>query len=96
MRMNLFKYGYLIRYAFDMGRIFPIIIKQRGLSKLIAGIGSHIIEAPNTFWLFLLNLDLQLKSNLFAILPRWISEMWLYFLNAFRLDTAIQSVLGQW
>ncbi len=69
MRMNLFKYGYLIRYAFDMGRIFPIIIKQRGLSKLIAGIGSQIIEAPHTIWYFFVTLDLQVKSFFCGIVP---------------------------
>ena len=65
MKVKLFKYGYLIRYAFDHGRIFPIIIKQRGISKLIAGISSQIIEAPTIIWVYITNLDHQL-SNLAA------------------------------
>ena len=46
MKMKLFKYGYLIRHAFDLGRIFPILIKQRGVSRFIVGISSEIIDAP--------------------------------------------------
>ena len=46
MKMKLFKYGYLIRHAFDLGRIFPILIKQRGVSNFIAGVSSQIIDAP--------------------------------------------------
>ena len=79
MKMKLFRYGYLIRIAFDHGRLFPIIIKQRGVSVFIAGISSHIIEAPTNFWSFLVYLDLQLKSIFYGIVPGWISEMWLNF-----------------
>jgi len=46
MKMKFVKYGYLIRHAFDLGRIFPIIIKQRGVSRFIVAISSEIIDAP--------------------------------------------------
>jgi len=95
MKMKLIRYGYLIRYAFDLGRIFPIIIKQRGVSNFIAGTSSHILNAPTNIWVFLLNLDLQFKTGYLTTLSGWISEMWLYILSLFRPDTAIPFLLGQ-
>lgn len=95
MKMKLFKHGYLIRHAFDLGRIFPIIIKHRGVSKIIVGIGSQIIDAPTNIWLFLSNLDLQIRSGFLIIFPGWISEMWLYVMSTLRLDMAIPFLVGQ-
>lgn len=63
MKMKLFRYGYLIRYAFDLGRIFPIIIKQREVSKIFAGISAEIIDAPTFVWMTLIKL-----SNNFSVL----------------------------
>ena len=57
MKMKLFRYGYLIRHAFDLGRIFPIIIKQREVSKFLAGISSHIVDATRYIWVYLLKID---------------------------------------
>ena len=92
-KINWFKFGPIMRYGFDLARIFPIIIKQRGISKLIAGITSNIIEAPNTFWLILLNLDLQLMSIFSGLIPRWLYELSLNIISSFRLESTIQSVL---
>jgi len=63
MKMKLFKYGYLIRHAFDLGRIFPLIIKQREVSRIIAGMSTEIIDAPTIVWMTLINL-----SNKFVVL----------------------------
>ena len=92
-KINWFKYGQIMRYGIDLARIFPILIKQRGTSKLISGISSHIIEAPNTFWLILLNLDLQLMSIFSGLIPRWLYELGLTNISSFRLESTIQSVL---
>ncbi len=87
--IDWFKFRQFMGYAFDLGRIFPIIIKQKVISKLVAGISTHIVEAPLTFWYFLSDLGLQLKNNLMTILPGWISELWIYYLSAFHLKTGI-------
>jgi len=71
-KINWFKYGRLMRYAFDLARIFPIIIKQRGTSKLISGISSHIIEASQAYWLLLSNIDQQVNKLLFILSLAWI------------------------
>ena len=57
MKMKLFRYGYLIRHAFDLGRIFPIIIKQRGVSKFMYGLSSHILDATRYIWVYPLKID---------------------------------------
>ena len=75
MKMKLFRYGYLIRMAFDHGRFIPIIIKQRGVSKLLAGISSQIIEIPFSIWTFLQNLEMSLANIFFVYIPNWISNM---------------------
>jgi len=51
MKMKLFKYGYLIRYAFDLGRVFPILIKHRSISKIISAINFELVELPTTIWM---------------------------------------------
>ena len=92
--INWFMVRQLLGYGIDLARIFPLITKQRGISKFVAGITSQIIGAPDTFWLFLLNLDLQLKSFCSGLLPRWVNELSLNIPSSFRLESAIQSVLG--
>lgn len=91
---NWFKYGQFMRYGFDLARMFPIIIKQRGISKYIAGITSQIVDTPNTFWLYLINLDLQLKGIFPGLLPRCLFELDLNNLILFRLETTMRSFLG--
>ena len=63
MKMKLFNYGYLIRYGFDLGRIFPIVIKQREVARIIAGISAEINDAPTFVWMILIRL-----SNNFSVL----------------------------
>ena len=94
MKMKLFNYGYLIRYGFDLGRIFPIIIKQRGVSKFVAGIGSQIIETPHSIWIFVLNIDLQMRTLLSGLIPGRIIDVWVINFRSVRLDAAFQSLLG--
>ena len=94
MKIKLFNYGYLIRHAFDLGRIFPIIIKQRGVSKIVAGIGSHIIEAPHSIWIYVLTIDLQMRTTMSGLIPGRINEVWMTYLSSMRLETTIQSILG--
>ena len=59
MKMKLFKYGYLIRHAFDLGRIFPIIIKQRGVSQLVPSITSEIVDFPMILRMYITSLNNQ-------------------------------------
>jgi len=75
MKMKLFRYGYLIRIAFDHGRFLPIIIKQRGVSKLLAGISSQNIEMPGSVWTFLQNLEMSFANILLVIIPNWLSKL---------------------
>jgi hypothetical protein len=82
------------RHGLDLGRIIPIIMNHGGVSKFITGITFQIIEAPNTFWLFLLNLDYQMRNILFAQFPRWMIEYYSNNLLSIRLEAAIQSVVG--
>ena len=93
-KINWFAIKQIMGYGIDLARIFPIIIKKRGISKLIAGIFSQIIEAPQFFWAHLLDLDLQLRSILFGLVPGWVYELSLNNLGSIRLETVIQSVLG--
>jgi hypothetical protein len=57
MKMKLFRYGYLIRIAFDHGRFIPIIMKQRGVSRIITVISSEIVDTPSILWTHLLHLN---------------------------------------
>lgn len=51
MKMKLFKYGYLIRYAFDLGRVFPILIKHRSVTKIASAINFELVELPTIIWM---------------------------------------------
>jgi hypothetical protein len=93
-KINWFAIKQIMGYGIDLARIFPIINKKRGISKLIAGISSQIIETPHSFWAHLLDLDLRLRSILFSLEPRWVYELSLNNLGSIRLETVIQSVLG--
>lgn len=92
--MNWFMVRQMIGYGFDLARIFPIISKQPGTSKLIAGVSSQIIEAPNLIWSYLLIIDLQFKRIIFGFIPGWFNELCLIYFSRFRLETAIQSIIG--
>lgn len=60
MKMKLFKYGYLIRYAFDLGRVFPILIKHRSVSGIISAINFELVELPTTIWMQLATIQHKL------------------------------------
>ena len=51
MKMKLFKYGYLIRYAFDLGRVFPILVKHRNVSKIVSAVNFELVELPTIIWM---------------------------------------------
>ena len=51
-----FKLAAIIRYGFDLARIFPIIINHRGTSKIISKI-YPAIEAQLASWQNLLKLE---------------------------------------
>jgi hypothetical protein len=93
-KINWFGIKQIMGYGIDLARIFPIISKKRGISKLIAGISSQIIEAPHSFWAHILDLDLHLRSILFGLVPAWVYELSWNNLGSIRLETVIQSVLG--
>jgi hypothetical protein len=94
MKMKLFRYGYLIRIAFDHGRIFPIIVKQRGVSNFIAGISSHIIEAPTTIWGNLLNFDQQARILIHALFAGWGNQLYLGISSILQPEFLIQRIFG--
>lgn len=74
MKLKLFRYGYLIRHAFDLGRIFPIIIKQRGIAKLMTGISSHFVEALSSIWSNIINPHQEFAVH-FVSIPSWIDKL---------------------
>jgi hypothetical protein len=92
--INWFKYRQYLGYAIDLGRIFPLINKQSGISRLIVEISTQIIEVPTTFWFLLINLNQYLQRVLLSLLPRWIYELSLINLSFVRPETVIQSLLG--
>jgi hypothetical protein len=92
--INWFKYRQYLGYAIDLGRIFPLINKQSGISRLIVEISTQIFEVPTTFWFLLINLNQYLQRVLLSLLPRWIYELSLINLSFVRPETVIQSLLG--
>ena len=92
--INWFKYRQYLGYAIDLGRFFPLINKQKGITRLIAEISTRIIEAPSTFWVMLINLDQYLNRVISSLIPGWSYELSLINLSFVRLETAIQSMLG--
>jgi len=73
--LNWFKYRQYLGYVIDLARIFPIINKQRGVSKLLAGISSHIFEAPFSIWAFLQNLEMSFVKIFIEIIPSCFSKL---------------------
>jgi hypothetical protein len=78
------KFRQFMGYAFDLGRIFPIIIKQSGIAKFLAGISAQFSEVLLAIWYFLLNLDLQLKIVFSEFVPKWFADVWMNYLSAVR------------
>ena len=80
--MKLFKYGYLIRHAFDLGRIFPLLEKQSGVSRLLNAFSSLINEAPNTLRFVFSDIILK-TNNIFAEqIPLWFNEIGFKFVGS--------------
>lgn len=71
MKMKLFRYGYLIRMAFDHGRFIPIIMKQRGVSRIFNVLSAEIVDAPSIIWTHLL----QLNQKIMVIWPGQLMGM---------------------
>ena len=59
--LKWFRFVEILRYGFDIARIFPIIINHRGASRLLSGIYSHI-ASRQAYWQSLLNLDYHLHN----------------------------------
>lgn len=91
--INWFKYRQYLGYAIDLARIFPIINKQTGLSKTFWGLLSQILELPHFIWMLILDLEYQIANFLMGLLPPGFTEMCLYTLKIFRLETVLQTVL---
>lgn len=70
--LKWFRHVEFMRYGIDLARIFPIIINHRGTSRLISWIYSYI-EAHQTFWQYLINLEYQLQK-IIAGLPTLVLE----------------------
>ena len=86
-KINWFEFKQIMGYGIDLARIFPIIIKQRGISKLVAGISSHIIEAPSTLWVFFFNLDYQFSKLITSLVPGWVVELSMQKISSLRIET---------
>ena len=82
MKMKLFKYGYLIRHAFDLGRIFPLLEKQSGVSRLLTAFSSLINEAPITIRSVLSEIILITNYIFAEQIPLWFNEISLKFVGS--------------
>ena len=79
MKMKLFKYGYLIRHAFDLGRIFPILVKQSGVSRLLTTISSLVAEAPITLRFIVSDIILKTHNLFVEQILLWLNEISIKF-----------------
>ncbi len=59
--LKWFRFVEILRYGFDLARIFPIIINHWGTSRLLSWIYSST-EAPLTSWQNLINLEYLLQK----------------------------------
>jgi hypothetical protein len=59
--LKWFRFVAILRYGIDLARIFPIIMNQRGTSRLISWFYS-CLQTYQTSWQHLNNLDLQLQK----------------------------------
>ena len=70
--LKWYRFVEILRYGFDLARIFPIIINHRGTSRLLSWIYSYI-EAQLTSWQNLINLD-YLMQKIVTGLPTQVLE----------------------
>lgn len=80
--MKLFKYGYLIRHAFDLGRIFPLLEKQSGVSRLLTALSSLINEAPNALRFVFSDIILKTNNIIAEQIPLWFNEIGFKFVGS--------------
>jgi hypothetical protein len=92
--INWFKYRQYLGYAIDLGRIFPLLSKQSGLSTISSRLYYQLIEILNVIWILMLNIERQIFNFLVGLFPGWFYEFSLHKLINIRLETAIQFVLG--
>jgi hypothetical protein len=90
---NWFKYRQYLGHAIDIGRIFPLLSKQKGLSKFFIGFYSQLIEIINIIWIPFVDIGHQINYFLVGLIPSWLYELSLHNLINIRLETAIQFVL---
>jgi len=75
--LKWFRFVEFMRYGIDLARIFPIIINQRGTSRLLSWIYSSI-EALLTSWQNLINLEFLMQKTVTG-LPTLVLELIFWF-----------------
>lgn len=91
--INWFKYRQYLGYAIDLGRIFPLLSKQKGWAKFFSGIFLQLIESINSVWMQIQEIAHQINFLLVGLLPNWIYEASLNRLLSIRVEAVIPFVL---
>jgi len=84
----------LPRYTHDDAIIFSRVSSEEGVSNFIAGISSHIIEAPTTIWGNLLNFDQQARILIHALFAVWGNQLYLGISSILKPEFLIQRIFG--
>ena len=90
--INWFKYRQYLGYAIDLGRIFPLLSKQKGWTKFLAGILLQVVETLYSAWIHLLDIAFQINYFLAGLIPSWIYENSLNKLPSLRLEATLQLI----
>lgn len=93
--INWFKYRQYLGYAIDLGRIFPLLSKQRELSKCWPKSYYQLLEILNFIWIQFLDIGCKISNFLVGLIPGWIYDFSLHNLITIRLETALLFALGQ-
>ena len=91
--INWFKYRQYLGYAIDLGRIFPLISKQKGLSRIFLSLYLEVVEIINIIGMLFQVIGQKINSFLVGFFPGWFYEFVLANLINVRLETAAQFVL---
>ena len=91
--INWFKYKQYLGYAIDLGRIFPLLSKQKGLSKFLLSLYYQMVEIINIMWILLQDIGYQISSFMIGVFPGWFYEFGIANLINIRLETAAKLVL---
>ena len=91
--INWFKYRQYLGYAIDLGRIFPLLSKQKGLSKFFLSLYYQLVEINNIMWILLQDIGYQISNFMIGVFPGWLFEFGVSNLINLRLETAAKFVL---